>query len=301
MELRRIEGVLLQEAILTNLEKETVQKSRELSVKLLSRIPDVIKGMLLNQSIKGRVLEIGREFVLLKLENGEEILVRNALSTGLERGEEVVLQLVSKNPYVLKVITSKKFLRATESLLRNLNNLNGFPLRQIESFKNFTNSGLFYERKLLEAILRKDFSSLYEDAKYQALLNGDKDKLELITTLQLFAMEQGNKKVLLPIQDEEKSGRLLIKKLDRGFKFLFKLSFKEGMLLIEINAPKDAKKLDIKLTSTNPALLEKIGSLEDLSIKIPIGKIEKIIVEEEKIEKIFLRELVEKEVLNLKV
>lgn len=142
MELRRIEGVLLQEALPTNLEKETAQKSRELSVKLLSRIPDVVKGMLLNQSIRGKVLEVGKEFVLLKLEDGEEILVRNALSTGLERGEEVVLQLVSKNPYVLKVITSKKFLRATESLLRNLNNLNGFPLRQIESFKNFTKKTL---------------------------------------------------------------------------------------------------------------------------------------------------------------
>lgn len=149
--------------------------------------------------------------------------------------------------------------------------------------------------------MRKDFSSLYDDAKYQALLAGDKDKLELITTLQLFALEQGNKKVLLPIQDEEKSGRLLIKKLDRGFKFLFKLSFKEGKLLIEVNAPKDAKKLDLKFTSTNPAFLEKIGNLEDLSIKIPIGKIEKIVVEEEEIERILLRELVEKEVLNLKV
>lgn len=301
MELRRVEGVLLQEALPGNLEKETVQKSRELALKLISKIPDVVKGMLLNQRIRGRVVEVGREFILLRLDNGEEILVGNALSTGLERGEEVFLQLVSKHPYVFKVISAKKFLRVTEGILRNLNNLKGFPLKQLKSFRNFTNSGLFYERKLLRAILNKNFRALHEDAKYQALVKNDTNKLELITTLQLFTLEQGNRKIFLPIEDEEKYGKFLIKKLKQGFKFVFEISFEEGTLILEVNAPQNGKSLNIKFMSSNPALLEKIGDLEDLKNKIPIGKIEKEIIEENEANSIFLRELVESKVLNLKV
>ncbi len=301
MELRRIEGVLLQEAVSGNLERETIQKTRILALKLISKIPDVIKGMLLNQKIRGRVIEVGREFVLLKLDNGEEIFVANALSTGLGRGEEVTLQLINRNPYIFKVISSKRFLKATESVLRNLNNFKGFPFRQIKSFQNFANSGLFYENKLLKGIVSGNFSGIYEDAKYQAMVRKDAHALELITFLQLYSLEQKGRKILLPIEDRATKGRFLVKKLQKGFRFTFELSFPEGKLLLEVNAPQKGKPLDLKLVSTDQSLLEKLGNLEELKSRIPIGRVERRVVKPAEIEKAFIKELTDREVLNLKV
>ncbi len=301
VELRRIEGILLQEALLGNLERETLQKTRELTFKLINRIPDVVRSMLINQRLRGKVLDIGRDFVLLKLENGEEVLVRNALSVGLEKGEEVLLELINKNPYVLRVVSSGKVLRATASILRSLGNLRGYTIKQLRSFRGFVDSGLFYERKLLKAVLKGNFHELFSDLKYKAIVENNREGVELITLLQLFTLEQGNRKLFLPIREEERRGGLLVKKLRRGFKFLIELSFKDDVLLVEISSVGKVKRLNLKFMSNSEELLSRLGDFKELKKTLPIGKIEKEVLELEELRKVVIREFYGERVLNLKV
>ncbi len=300
MELRRIEGVFLHEALPGNLERETLQKTRELALKLTSRIPEVLKGMLLNQKIRARVIKTGGDYVILGLDSGEEVLVKNAVAPGLNEGEEVVLQLINKNPYVLKIIASKKLLKATAGILKNLINLKGFPFNQIKSFEGFKNSGLFYERKLLKAVLERNFDELSSDLKYKAIVGKDNGTLELITLLQTFSLEQGSNKLFLPIGKDGKV-KLILKRTREGFKFLVEISLEEDVLLLEVRAPKDGSFLKLKILSSSPELLMKLGNLENLSTGVPIIGVEKKVVQPSELRKIFLMELAGSKILNLRV
>ena len=301
MELRKVEGILLQESLLGRAEEQTAQKTRELNLKLLTQVPDVVRNLLTNQKLKGKVLDVGRNFLLLQLDTGEEILVRNALSTGLERGEDVILQLVRKNPYVLKVIKSEKLLKNTLNLLSKLGNLKGYPFKEVKTFQGFKNSGIFYERNLLKALIKKDFKEINRDLKYQAFVRGDTNLLDSITLLQLFALEQKNRKIFLPLDEGNKRGGILLKKLKRGFKFLIELEFEKGYLLVEIDSPEDGSFLNIKLESNSAEILDRLGNLEGLKELYPIRRVKKEVKPAEDIKRTFIGELTEGSVLNLKV
>lgn len=300
VELRRVEGIFLQEAIPGNLERETLQKTREFALKLTRRIPEILRGMLLNQRIRATVTGAGRDYVILRLNSGEEILVRNVPVLGLNEGEEVVLQLVSKNPYVLKVVSSKRLLKATAGILKNLDKLRGFPFNRIRSFEGFKNSGLFYERKLFRAILEKRVEEFSRDLKYQALVKNDAERLELITLLQAFSLEQGREKLFLPV-GEDGSTKLVLRRTREGFRFLIEISLEEDILLLELEAPKEGSFINLRVFSSSPELLRKLEGLERLNTQVPIVSVEKRVLEPSELRRIFLRELAGSTVLNLRV
>ncbi|RUM29702.1 MAG: hypothetical protein DSY42_05910, partial [Aquifex sp.] len=160
MELRRIEGVLLEQAILAKQAEEVYKTAKSLEIKITSRVPEVIQNLLNLPKIKAQVIENKGKRLLLLMENGLELEVENNLNIKVKEGEVLTLTTVKTSPLTFKVIQAEIKKNVSLKLLNGLiNSLREFPLEAIDTFQKLKNSGLFYENKVLKALIQNSFSS----------------------------------------------------------------------------------------------------------------------------------------------
>lgn len=273
MELRRIEGILLEQAILSKQVEEAYKTAKSLEIKITSRVPEVIQNLLNLPRIKAQVIENKGNRLLLLMENGLELKVENNLNIKVKEGEVLTLTPVKSSPLTFKVIQTEIRKNVSLKLLNGLiNSLREFPFEAINTFQKLKNSGLFYENKVLKALIQNSFKELKEDLKYQSIIKGDKEMVNLINLLQLYILENNNRKFFFPIKIEDYRGYLLFKLKDT-YKIFIRLEFTESYLNILINAPKDLSSIYIEMESNNEKILEKLKeSKEDLGklLKKPI-------------------------------
>lgn len=273
MELRRIEGILLEQAILSKQVEEAYKTAKSLEIKITSRVPEVIQNLLNLPRIKAQVIENKGNRLLLLMENGLELEVENNLNIKVKEGEVLTLTPVKSSPLTFKVIQTEIRKNVSLKLLNGLiNSLREFPFEAINTFQKLKNSGLFYENKVLKALIQNSFKELKEDLKYQSIIKGDKEMVNLINLLQLYILENNNRKFFFPIKIEDYRGYLLFKLKDT-YKIFIRLEFTESYLNILINAPKDLSSIYIEMESNNEKILEKLKeSKEDLGklLKKPI-------------------------------
>jgi len=273
VELRRIEGILLEQAILSKQVEEAYKTAKSLEIKITSRVPEVIQNLLNLPRIKAQVIENKGNRLLLLMENGLELKVENNLNIKVKEGEVLTLTPVKSSPLTFKVIQTEIRKNVSLKLLNGLiNSLREFPFEAINTFQKLKNSGLFYENKVLKALIQNSFKELKEDLKYQSIIKGDKEMVNLINLLQLYILENNNRKFFFPIKIEDYRGYLLFKLKDT-YKIFIRLEFTESYLNILINAPKDLSSIYIEMESNNEKILEKLKeSKEDLGklLKKPI-------------------------------
>lgn len=171
MEIRRIEGVLL-ETIREQSQNLQAQRTNQiLQIKLVSQVPEVLL-----ESLKGKetfraiVTEVSQGKVSLFLDNGYEIVAQNNMSVALQRGDKLELTIQNDNPLtfrVLKLQASPKQELLLESLLKGESPLYFSPVNLKESVFS---SGILYERKLLEFFTGKlKLEDILSDTKAQII------------------------------------------------------------------------------------------------------------------------------------
>lgn len=171
MELKRLEGVLLQYAIEQGQTKRAERAGEEIRVRVLSTVPDVLLELSTSGSpIKARVSYSSGGMVDLMLSNGFELRAENKSSIPLKTGDMVELTFTEGNPLTFRV-TGLFRKNSTEDILRTV--LEGkesfaYSVNSMELEEEVKNSGVFYERKLLDFLLGKiKAEELLKDQKAQ--------------------------------------------------------------------------------------------------------------------------------------
>lgn len=174
MEIRRIEGTLLQHAI-ERLQSLGAEKTGEgLRGRVLSLVPEVLLELSSGGegSLKAKVSYSEGRMLNLLLSNGSEIKVENRSSIELMTGDVVELRIDSTNPPILKIVGFQRK-GNLEDMLRLLIEEEGDFLLSVNPGRlreEVENSGLFYERKLLDLFLGKlKPEELLKDTKAQLL------------------------------------------------------------------------------------------------------------------------------------
>ncbi|HID66317.1 MAG TPA: hypothetical protein EYP32_05765 [Aquificaceae bacterium] len=122
MELRRIEGILLEQAILSKQVEEAYKTAKSLEIKITSRVPEVIQNLLNLPRIKAQVIENKGNRLLLLMENGLELKVENNLNIKVKEGEVLTLTPVKSSPLTFKVIQTEIRKNVSLKLLNGLIN-----------------------------------------------------------------------------------------------------------------------------------------------------------------------------------
>jgi hypothetical protein len=174
MEIRRIEGVFLQHALETAQGLKAENISRQMSLKLLTTVPQALleafpEGTLL----EGRVVQTQGRTLRVML-NNQELVAENLSDLEIKEGDQLGLMLESKNPITLKIVSLQRRLNIEQVLQFVLDFQEEPPinldLQKLQALVK--NSGLFYERKLLDFLTGKvDLKSILEDTKAQLLSN----------------------------------------------------------------------------------------------------------------------------------
>ncbi len=300
MEIRRIEGILLEEAILSRKAHEAYQTAKSLEIRVTSRVPEVLSTLFQFPRLKARVIEGGENSLLLQLEDGTEISVRNELRIPVEKGALLTLLPTTRGKdLVLKVAQINE---GRENTLRLFSLRGGeyfFPEKFVKSFRAFLDSGLFYENKLLKAILKDSYEELSSDYKYVLIKEKKQDFLNFINLLQMYVVENGRERLYFPFSWEGKRGRLFFS-LGEVYRVLIELELSLGRILVEILAPRNLKFIDLRVKSDSNVILEKVRGLrEELELSVPIRDFE--LSKEEGIEEEFLRAVFGEGNFSLKV
>lgn len=174
MEIRRIEGVLSQHAA-EQFQTLKAQKTGEvLKIKALSTVPDVLLDLSSSGggTIKARVSYSEGPIINLILPNGLEVKAENRSSIPFVVGDMVDLMLEDINPLLFKVVGLYRKGQG-EELLRLLfekeDNLL-IPIKSENLWDSVDNSGIFYERKLLDLFFGKvRAEELMKDTKAQLI------------------------------------------------------------------------------------------------------------------------------------
>jgi hypothetical protein len=164
----------------------------------IGSLPKEVKAFLdfvpLGFQLEAYVKKATRDEVILRLNflgRQVEISVKNLLGLELQPNQRVVLTLIERNPYVLKLSTPftegfkifsyvRQFFKTP--IPRILNMFFNIP----DTFFGVKNSGLFYERKIVEYLLGKEnLSTIKSDIKYHLLniVKGwkfDKPQMEIV-------------------------------------------------------------------------------------------------------------------------
>ena len=164
----------------------------------LGSIPRDVKSFFdfvpLGFQLEAYVKKATREEVVLKLRflgRDVEIAVKNLLGIRFKPGQKVVLTLVDRNPYVLKISLNlaeahKIFSRIGEFFKSPLPAVVSRFLTASSPLLGIKNSGLFYEYKVVKYLLgRESLESLKGDFKYKLLtlikgLGFDRPKYQLL-------------------------------------------------------------------------------------------------------------------------
>ncbi|MFN3599278.1 MAG: hypothetical protein ACK4VK_06050 [Aquificaceae bacterium] len=180
MEIRRIEGILLQHAIEQSQPLTAEKSASHLRIKILSTVPEVLLDFFSKSgsTVKARVNYLEGSMVSLSFSEDLEIKAENKSSIPLMLGDIVELTLESENPLTLK-ITSLFRENAFDNLLKAIFEGKDEPFIQLntENLRDtIENSGIFYERKLLDFLLGKIKPEvLLKDLKAQLLDSLSKD------------------------------------------------------------------------------------------------------------------------------
>ncbi|GAB6065615.1 hypothetical protein JCM9492_07070 [Aquifex pyrophilus] len=291
MELRRVEGILLEQAILSGKPQETTKTSRRIEIKLLGRVPEVLKNLLLSsRTLKAKVLRNDRGKILLLLENGYEIEAENNLRIPVKEGETLTLILEKLNPLTLRVLRSSFKKDVSLKLIGGLlYKLNGYHPEEILKFSSFKNSGLFYESKLVKALISGEFEEVKKDLKFKALKEERKDLIKFIELLQRYIVENKYEKLLIPVKWKERRAFLLFR-VSEGYKISIHLPLENGFLNVFLSAPKSLSFFSMKIESNNEEIIKEIrNSLKEINeiLGKPIKSLEFKLTEENN----FIKEL----------
>ncbi|RMH80641.1 MAG: hypothetical protein D6674_03125 [Acidobacteria bacterium] len=174
MEIRRIEGVLLQHATEQSQSNRTQRTHENLKVRLLSTVPQILLEASLNKEgpIRARVSHSEGGKLGLMLEDGTEINAENRSSLILKAGDMIELKVENTSPLTLKVVGVYRRV-VSEEIINMVFEPEGYyylPLSQKGLWETVRNSGIFYERKLFELFIGKlRPEELMEDVKAQVL------------------------------------------------------------------------------------------------------------------------------------
>ncbi|MDW8433364.1 MAG: hypothetical protein RMK35_01005 [Aquificaceae bacterium] len=180
MEIRRLEGLLLQHAAEQAQSLRAERANEMLKVKVLSTVPNVLLDLSMGSegAVKARVSYAEGSRIGLMLSNGFEINAENRSSMNLMRGDVVELSLEDTNPVTFKILGLYRKNQIEEVLNLVLEGSDDFlfsinPDRLKETIED---SGLFYERKLIDLFLGKlKPEDVLKDAKAQLLQTFQKD------------------------------------------------------------------------------------------------------------------------------
>ncbi|MCX8075495.1 MAG: hypothetical protein N3C57_00535 [Aquificaceae bacterium] len=174
MEIKRLEGLLLQHAAEQAQSLRAERANEMLKVKVLSTVPNVLLDLSMGSegAVKARVSYAEGSRIGLMLSNGFEINAENRSSLNLMVGDVVELSLENTNPVTFKILGLYRKNQIEEVLNLVLESGDDFlfsinPDRLKETVEN---SGLFYERKLIDLLLGKlKPEDVLKDAKAQLL------------------------------------------------------------------------------------------------------------------------------------
>ncbi len=182
MDIKKVEGTALNETILSSKPIEVSQESENLAIAIKTTVSNALLGALADEIasqgyIEATVESVDQNKAKLILNNGVEIEVNNEASLNLKPNDILKLVISSLNPVILKIsdvktptspiLVLQKAIADENPQTTTIKNLNSQEISQ-----EISNSGLFYEKKLIDFLLKaKDISSLTKDAKYQLLEN----------------------------------------------------------------------------------------------------------------------------------
>jgi len=301
VELRRIEGILLEQSLLTSKGEEVLKISKNIEIKITSKVPEVLKALINLNRVRAKVLKSDGNILTLLLENGLEIKAKNELSVNLREGQSVILTLVSKNPITFKLEESKLIKVSSLKILRKgLKNLKKYDFNQIKNFENFKNSGIFYESKLLKALIKDSLEEIKNDMKYKALSKEDKEFIEFVNFLQMYAIEN-QRSLFIPFKLEKFSGFLSIK-IRNFYRIFVHINTPKFSLNVFFLIEKDLSHAELEFSSENKEILKKLESLKEEIRKvfgIPVRNMNFVLKEDAKEEA--LKEILGEGNLDLKV
>jgi hypothetical protein len=174
MDIKRLEGTALNETILNSQPLEVSKESENLAIAIKTTVSQALLGALSDELSKQGFIEATVEDVKpnaykLMLNNGVEIEVNAATTLDIKKNDILKLVISSINPLVLK-IADLKSPSSPISVLNKAMDYESTILSQSFSKTDIENSGLFYEKKLLDFLLKaKDLSTLTQDNKYKLL------------------------------------------------------------------------------------------------------------------------------------
>lgn len=269
MEIRRIEGILLQHAIEQSKSSQVQKAGEEFRIRVLSTVPNVLLELSSGGggALKAEVWSSEGNFITLMLKEGLEIKAENKSSLRLLPGDLLELRLEGENLPTFRIIgLSRK--NYGEALL-------GLVLESDEKFyssisperlkEDVENSGIFYEKKLLELLLGSlKPEELMKDKKAQltqTLLTHAKDLSKLLN-MEYEQNIEGIKKLFEVLSLKVKE----YKSVSSSLKVLLfeNLDHKEYMRLVKMFESMGEVELLKAIESKNiPALLKNLWRLTE--------------------------------------
>ncbi len=174
MDIKRLEGTSLNETILNAQPLEVSKEAENLAIAIKTTVSQALLGALSDELsrqgfIEATVEDVKPNAYKLMLNNGVEIEVNSATTLDIKKNDVLKLIISSINPLVLKIADVKSPSSPIASIKQALEYQNIVPSKGI-SPKDIEDSGLFYEKKLIDFLLKaKDLSTLTTDNKYQLL------------------------------------------------------------------------------------------------------------------------------------
>ncbi len=172
MEIRRIEGILLQQAIEQSKPSQAQKAGEEFRIKVLSSVPDVFLELSSGggSTIKAEVSSSEGNLLTLLLKDGFELKAENRSSLRFFPGDILKLKIEEGIPLTFRI--TGLYRKGYEGNILNLV-LEGeekfyISINPEKFMEDLDNSGIFYERKLVELLLgRLKPEELIKDKKAQ--------------------------------------------------------------------------------------------------------------------------------------
>ncbi len=159
MEIRRIEGIFLQQAIEQSKPSQAQKTGEEFRIKVLSSVPDVFLELSSGggSTIRAEVSSSKGNLLTLLLRDGFELKAENRSSIRFFPGDILEFKIEEGLPLTFKIMGLYR--KGYDGNILNLLLEGGekfyVPINPEKFIEDLDNSGIFYERKLVELILGK--------------------------------------------------------------------------------------------------------------------------------------------------